>query len=769
MANENSPTQNTTSVTLGRYQLLQRIGRGGMGEVWLAEDPRLRRQVAIKTLPLRNQGDDEYLQRFEREARAAAGLNHPHILPVHDFGEQSLPDGQSITYLVMPYVQGGSLAERIKWLMDNHQSMSQQEALQYLGQAADAIDYAHAQGVVHRDIKPANMLLRTDTWLMLADFGIARILSEQERLTQTGAGFGTPEYMAPEQAQGRAVAASDNYSLAVIAYQLFTGRVPFKADTPYATTIQHIMSPPPPPRQINPTLSLAVEQILLRGLAKDPAQRAPSARVFVNTLQQAAASAPAGATYFSPALAPTGDIPGIPVTPTPSGNQTPPPTTLRDESKTAGIPRRSILIGGGAALLVAGAGIGAWEFMSHNTPQQNPGITPTAAPVKKSSPSPSPTPDRTAPAYILRGHNSDVTGLAWSPASGGRTMLASVGKDEQVLLWNVTGQQQQLSHVGAQSPGITNIEMELAWSPDGSILAIGNVNSQSTSFNLTKGDIVLYKGDLSGFAPGLSGLTQTNGLIPITGSNTIESLNWSPGHYLIVGLNLSGNFNSPLTSQYSLLDPFSTAKSGNITTVTLPFYINNGTTSNSGLMFMSPTDSTTLAIAATNGGDEVAIVKVIAGAKPALHLLKTISFLSIGGVTWSADGNFLAAFSYDHAANANPIIVWSKQDNYSKTVSPSLSPGVNSDLMALAWSPATNHYLAAGDNNGKVYVWNFYPSGGTQIGPGTGNSLPIVTLPGPPNAKALALAWSQDGQWLAAGFNDSNDSIYVWDSSRWQG
>src|SRR5579859_5479778 len=132
----------------------------------------------------------------------------------------------------MPYVPDGSLSERITWLMDNHQSMSQQEALQYLAQAADAIDYAHAQGVVHRDIKPANMLLRTDTWLMLADFGIARILSEQERLTQTGAGFGTPEYMAPEQAQGRAVAASDNYSLAVIAYQLFTGRVPFKADTP---------------------------------------------------------------------------------------------------------------------------------------------------------------------------------------------------------------------------------------------------------------------------------------------------------------------------------------------------------------------------------------------------------------------------------------------------------------------------------------------------------------------------------------------------------
>src|SRR5690348_10064433 len=184
------------------------------------------------------------------------------------------------------------------------------------------------------------------------------MLSEQDRLTQTGPGFGTPEYMAPEQAQGHAVAASDTYSLAVIAYQLFTGRVPFKADTPYATTIQHIISPPPPPRQINPTLSMAVEQVLLRGLVKDPALRAPSARVFINALQQAAAGAPPGVTYFKPVLTPTGDIPGIPVTPPPSGAQTEPPTTPQVEDKTTGVSRRSILIGGGAALLVAGAGIG---------------------------------------------------------------------------------------------------------------------------------------------------------------------------------------------------------------------------------------------------------------------------------------------------------------------------------------------------------------------------------------------------------------------------
>ena len=759
MANENTPIKQSPGIILGRYQLLQRIGQGGMGEVWLAEDPRLRRQVAIKTLPLRNQGDNEYLQRFEREARAAANLNHPHILPVHDFGEQRLPDGQSITYLVMPYIPGGSLSERITWLMNNNQSMPQQEALQYLAQAADAIDYAHAQGVIHRDIKPANMLLRADNWLLLADFGIARMLTEQDRLTQTGAGFGTPEYMAPEQAQGHAVAASDIYSLAVIAYQLFTGRVPFKADTPYATTIQHIISPPPPPRQINPTLSMAVEQVLLRGLIKDPAQRAPSARVFVNALQQAAASTPPGATYFKPALPPTEDNPGIPTTPPPSGTQTEPPTTPRVEDKGAGVSRRSILIGGSATLLATGAGIGVWEFISHSKQQQQ-NKTPVSTPVTRSSP----TPDPTAPAYILRGHNSDVTGLAWSPSPTAQTTLASIGNDAQVLLWNTTGQQQQLSPSGQQSPGVAGNEMVLAWSPDGSILAIGNVGSQSATpdFNTY---VIFYKGDLSRPVTNLNGLAQTNGAVKVANGDVLYALSWAPGPYLIATIDLNSSINSnQLTSQYILLDPTGATKSRNLSTSTLPFYLNTGSSSDSGLIRLSP-DGNTLAITATaSSGDEVAFAKVMPGPNPGLRLIKPLSFSLIGGVTWSADGKFLAAFSTSHSTNPGPIRVWSVQD-----FSPEGTPqtGTSSDLTALAWSPSSNHYLAAGDNNSTIHIWRYYPNGSN--GPGTGNDLPILTLSGPAKAKVLSLAWSQDGRWLAAGFNDTNDSIYVWDSSRWQG
>ncbi|HLI07128.1 MAG TPA: serine/threonine-protein kinase [Ktedonobacteraceae bacterium] len=219
--------QDTTQVTVGRYRLLQRIGGGSRGEVWLGEDPRLHRQVAIKILPSHNQGAREYIQRFERAARAAA-LNHPRILPVHDYGEQVFPNGQAVTSIVMPYLPGGSLEERTSTLTPTNTPLPPQEALSMLAQAAKAIDYAHAQGILHRDIKPANMLLRDDGWLMLADFGIARILSDQEHLTPTGTGFGTATYMAPEQEQGKAVPASDLYSLAVIAYRLLTGRLLFQ-------------------------------------------------------------------------------------------------------------------------------------------------------------------------------------------------------------------------------------------------------------------------------------------------------------------------------------------------------------------------------------------------------------------------------------------------------------------------------------------------------------------------------------------------------------
>jgi serine/threonine protein kinase len=265
---------------LGRYRLLRLLGRGGMGEVWLAEDTQLRRQVVVKLLPVVYAQDQDYRQIFAREARATAALEHPNILPVHDFGEQPIDQNEIVTYLVMPYITGGTLHDRLRHTTE---PLRAEESLRYLHQMAQAIDYAHSRQVLHRDIKPANMLLQAD-WLFLTDFGIAKVLNAT-RYAKTHAGAGTPQYMAPEQAQGKAEAASDRYSLAVVAYSLFTGLLPFTGETPYAILMKQIEQVPPPPRQFNPSIPEAVEAVLLSGLAKKPAERPSSCLAFVDELE----------------------------------------------------------------------------------------------------------------------------------------------------------------------------------------------------------------------------------------------------------------------------------------------------------------------------------------------------------------------------------------------------------------------------------------------------------------------------------------------------
>ncbi|HLI89712.1 MAG TPA: protein kinase [Ktedonobacteraceae bacterium] len=293
---------------LGRYRLVQRIGKGGMGEVWLADDTQLRRQVAVKLLPAVHATDRGYLQAFAYEARAAAALEHPNILPVHDFGEEPAADGAVVTYLVMPYMTGGSLRNRIHSVTG---PLPLDESLHYLKQAADAIDYAHSHQVLHRDIKPANMLLQ-QRWLFLADFGIAKLLSSTTQHSQTHSGSGTPEYMAPEQAEGHAEPASDRYSFAMVAYQLFTGSLPFRGHSAQEILLKQQRDTPPPPRQLAPTMPQAVEDLLLQGLAKRAQDRPSSCTSFVEALERAWQKSPRPqaapqATFFAPPMQTSGD------------------------------------------------------------------------------------------------------------------------------------------------------------------------------------------------------------------------------------------------------------------------------------------------------------------------------------------------------------------------------------------------------------------------------------------------------------------------------
>ncbi len=278
---------------LGPYRMVQGVGRGGMAEVYLAEDLRLKRQVAVKVLPAAMAMDDTFRARFEREALAAAKLQHPHILPVYDYGQQ---DG--IPYLVMPYITGGSLSRIIA---DAHGPLPLPKVVQWTQEMASALQYAHNQNIIHRDVKPGNMLVGPGEHLLLSDFGIAKVLDSNTSLTSTGTSVGSPEYMAPEQAQGEADYRSDIYALGIVVFQMLTGRVPFSASTPMQVLLQHVQEPPPSPRSLNPALSPQVEAVVLRALEKDPTQRFQSASELAEALKAAATGQAKGARTRVPA------------------------------------------------------------------------------------------------------------------------------------------------------------------------------------------------------------------------------------------------------------------------------------------------------------------------------------------------------------------------------------------------------------------------------------------------------------------------------------
>ena len=270
-----------------RYRVRRHIATGGMASVWCAEDLVLDRTVAIKILAERFADDQLAMRRFKREARAAARVStHPHVVTVYDVGdldpEPGSPEATGRAFIVMEYLAGGTVADAI-----HHDSVRRHEAMRWLHEAASALDHAHERGIVHRDIKPANLLLDRGRGLHVTDFGIARLTSE-DTITTSDQLFGTAAYLSPEQALGReATGASDRYALAVAAFELLVGERPFSAPHFSAQARQHIEEPPPAASERDRTLSSAVDEVLLQGLAKDPADRPATAAAFVASLREA--------------------------------------------------------------------------------------------------------------------------------------------------------------------------------------------------------------------------------------------------------------------------------------------------------------------------------------------------------------------------------------------------------------------------------------------------------------------------------------------------
>lgn len=265
---------------LAGFQIERLLGQGGMASVYFGWDLKLQRPVAIKMIDERHRGDPAYIERFRREAQTIAAWHHPNILQIYSAGEE---DGQ--VFFVMEYVRGRDLQQALDQYGRAGLSISMAEIMRIGRAVASALDYAHGRGVIHRDVKPSNIIIAEDGRVVLADFGIAL----QTSGSTLGQVFGSPHYISPEQARSSAsvVPQSDLYSLGVILYEMLTGTVPFHDPSPTTLALQHISSPPPPPRQFNPTLSPEVEVVLLKSLSKVPHERYPTAHAMMDALEMA--------------------------------------------------------------------------------------------------------------------------------------------------------------------------------------------------------------------------------------------------------------------------------------------------------------------------------------------------------------------------------------------------------------------------------------------------------------------------------------------------
>ena len=262
------------AVIIDHYQIHRRLAKGGMSEIYLAQDLHTERMIALKLVQC---APSDHCERFRREVAAVARLHHPHILPALASGEW-----RGWAYLVLPYVEYGTLARRL-----NEGPISLQEAKHLFTQLASALQYAHEQGILHRDIKPTNILLDGGHHVYLADFGLAQQVGASNGITQTGCLIGTPDYMAPELAEQVATPSSDLYALGILLYQMLTGRVPFQGSTPVARFLKHVSEPVPLPSQINPAIPSSVDQVLVRALAKEPRSRFATASDLALSYQQA--------------------------------------------------------------------------------------------------------------------------------------------------------------------------------------------------------------------------------------------------------------------------------------------------------------------------------------------------------------------------------------------------------------------------------------------------------------------------------------------------
>ncbi|MBN1123020.1 MAG: serine/threonine protein kinase [Anaerolineae bacterium] len=467
--------QDMAGQTLGQYTLRDLLGVGGMGAVYRAHQTTLNRDVAVKVMDPQLSQQPDYVRRFNQEAEMAANLEHHHIIPIYDYGMQ-----RGISYVVMRYLTGGTLAQRVEEFTNRNGMMpSLGEVAEMVNQLSSALDYAHDRGVIHRDIKPSNVMFDNHGRVYLVDFGIAKLLMATQAITATNVVMGTPLFMAPEQWKSAEVQpATDQYALAVMTYLLVAGRVPFEADTPYGLMHKHLNEPPTPPQVFRPDVPGEVATVLERAMEKEPSERFETMTSFAQAFERSIAGYTDEATNFFTAPIKITKQAG----PTPSPAQT---GGVEPRQKKPFFKRPIVWIAGGligAAALVLGviAAISAIMIMSaRNNPStvdMQPAFTVEGLPPTRTLESPAASVDEggVENADTEGADEEPVAGLAfptWTPEAGAVEPAAPPAVAYPLITAANAGQLEMVDWVAPfGSPS------GIALSPDGSLLAVATFN-----------------------------------------------------------------------------------------------------------------------------------------------------------------------------------------------------------------------------------------------------------------------------------------------------
>jgi eukaryotic-like serine/threonine-protein kinase len=727
--------------SIGGYTLRRILGSGGMGTVYLAEDPTIGQQVAIKVV---RTDPEDFLdassiaiaaERFKQEARAVASLDHLHILPLYRYGEEETSSGQR-AYIIMQYRPEGSLWD---WLrrragfpsssqsftspasmpttLNGSWPLSLEETGEYLQQAASALQYAHERGIIHRDVKPANFLLRIDNGntvhLLLSDFGLAKLFSSGSATSHV---LGTPTYMAPEQFEGMAGPESDQYALAVMIYYLLAGHPPFEGD-PVRLLHQHLIADPPPITRFNADLPEGIVAVFSRALAKRPVDRYPSIAAFAEAFALAAQGAPMsmrpifslptlGQTNRTSAVRPDLNNANLDAFALPPVPQTPPgtpyyPARASNISKAAFAPTRYPGVPEPVPEMQQNQSSSSPSRPSHPPQKPDPGLPGKPGQVSRRKALGwimggaavvaiggsagfilySRTVKPAHALHVLRGHSDMVTSISWSPDG---TQLVSGSRDSTAKLWLVASENNPITYSGHRAAVLS-----VAWSPNPQLAVLASGGEDQT--------VQVWD-------------TQENRQHDFENLGApVSSITWSAnGNRLVVGTLGDGEYELLLSTNASTRSSFRSVIHA--------------------LAFSA--DGRYLAAALDNGRVAVAHLSEIPR-RITIHPLHTSAVLSLA---WSPDSSILASGSADTTAKVWDVTTWRLERRL-----------LHSDAVnGVAWDPTGRELLATACSDGSVNIWDVNSSARTIYGRHGG----AVT----------SLAWGPMG--LASGSADS--TIIVW-------